>query len=274
MNNIPQYTGQSAINQDAADGGYWHQRMLISALTHWRRNPLGARLALGLFGMEALSAQAIGAEGMSDPSAKPDLTAWMVLNGQRVERNISAKLARIGSTDSDARPMHHAARVKFDDAGAHGLLPDDDFELRGALLAHFIDGESLSRQDPVVAQRALAWLRVKWPMVARSAIEGMEFPKADTLVISLAKAQEDGSLSLVETRLLSAEWAISELISLQPNMSEPREGQVGTIGSKMMHIQRGQALSVGYQRDIQIKINAGALFSAANPLASLPGFSV
>lgn len=260
-------SGQSAINQDAADGGYWHQRELAHALSRWRSDRLGARLALALFGPDLLRAASCGAEPMEDPAAKPDLVAWMVdANGLRRFCHISAKLARIGSTDDPARPMHHAARVKFDEAGPHGLLPDDDLEVRSAMLSHFIDGEPLARQDPRLAERAMARLRLSWSLVARSAIEGLKSPQATHLVISLASVEPDGSLRLAHTRALPSADAIEALTRDAPSMSCPREGQVGTLGSRMMHIQRGQALSLGAQRDIQIKINAGALFLHAPPL--------
>lgn len=264
----PSRATQSAINQDAADGGYWHQRALASALRHWRSDRLGARLALALFGPDLFGASSCGAEPMEDPAAKPDILAWMVgSDGVKRLRHISAKLARIGSTDDPARPMHHAARVKFDEAGAHGLLPDDDLEVRSALLSHFIDGEPLARQDPDLARRAMAHLRSQWDLVARSAIEGLPHPRATHLVISLAEVQPDGSLRLAHTRSMPSSDAIAALARDAPSMSAPREGQVGTLGSRMMHIQRGQALSLGAQRDIQIKINAGALFLLAPPLS-------
>ena len=266
----PGYLGQSAINQDAADGGYWHQRALIIALTRWRGDPFGARLAMALFGPDLLAAKSCGAEPMADPSAKPDLRAWMIdKNGATRHAMVSAKLARLGSTDSSARPMHHAARVKFDDAADHGLLPHDDLEIRSALLGHFIDGESLSRQDPEIAARAMAHLSASWPLVARCALEGLGYPRATHVVVSFAEALEDGSLSLLQTRALPMQDAIAVLLTEPPSMSEPREGQVGTLGSRLMHIQRGQALSLGPQRDIQIKINAGALFEAALALPDL-----
>lgn len=268
---MSQFSGQSATNQDAADGGYWHQRLLIESIRRWRQSPLGARLVLGLFGTQALSASGAGAEPMQDPSAKPDLMAWLSLpDGTRLERFISAKLARVGSTDSDERPMHHAARVKFEDADRHGMLPPDDLEIRSALLSHFIDGEPLAFRDPELSMRAMAFLRSGWPMVARSAIEGIDQPKADIVAISKAETLGDGTLQLVETRLISSMEAISALLAEMPKMSSPREGQVGTLGSRLIHIQRGQAQSLGHQRDIQIKINAGALFSVAQPLPPLP----
>lgn len=262
-----QHTGQAAINQDAADGGYWHQRALIDALARWRTSMLGARLALGLFGPMALHAKSMGANPMADPAAKPDLMAWMIdSDGQRREIFVSAKLARIGSTDSDARPMHHAGRVKFEDAPHHGLLPENDIELRGALLSHFVDGEPLSRQEANISSRALDFLAENWRTIARSAIAGQAAPHADFVAVSLAEAQEDGTLALRSTRIMTAQDAIDVLCQTAPTHSDPRDGQVGTIGSKFMHIQRGQALSLGEQRDIQIKINAGALHAAAADL--------
>jgi hypothetical protein len=264
------HQGQSAINQDAADGGYWHQRALIEALRHWRADPLGARLALSIFGPALWAARSCGAEPMEDPSAKPDLMAWMVgSDGARIERHISAKLARIGATDSPARPMHHAARVTFEEASEHGLLPESDLEIRSSLLSHFIDGEPLARQDPERAERAMAFLRDHWGLVALSAIEGLGDPRATHVAISLAQALPDGSLRLAQTRTMPSSAAIALLSREAPTMSDPREGQVGTLGSRWMHIQRGQALSLGPQRDIQIKINAGALFLAASALPEL-----
>lgn len=261
------FRGQSAINQDAADGGYWHEEALAGALSRWRRDPLGARLALSIFGQDVLRASSGGASSMADPAAKPDLRAWMRWpDGSEREAHISAKLARIGSTDSPDRPMHHAARIKFEDADQHGLLPVEAFDVRGAILSHFIDGESLSRQDPAIADKALAHFKAHWSVVARSAIQGMSAPFASHLVISLAKIQEDGALTLQSSRSMSAEDAIAALCAAPPSLSAPRDGQVGTIGSKMMHIQRGQALSLGSQRDIQIKINVGALYLAAGEL--------
>lgn len=266
-----QYLGQSAINQDAADGGYWHQRELIAALSRWRSDPLGARLLCALFGDAILSARSAGAEPMADPSAKPDLRAWMIgRDGQSIQAHISAKLARIGSTDSPARPMHHAARVTFENASAHGLMPEHDLEARSALLSHFVDGEPLAHQGTPSATAALDHLRASWVQVARSAIEGMREPKARWLVISLAEPQADGTLRIAQTRLMSSESAIALLISEEISPSSPRDGQVGTIGNRMMHIQRGQALSLGAQRDIQIKINAAALFYAAPVLEDIP----
>jgi hypothetical protein len=268
---MSQYSGQSATNQDAADGGYWHQRLLIESIRRWRQSPLGARLVLSLFGSDALSALGAGAEPMQDPSAKPDLMVWLTLaNENRLERFVSAKLARVGSTDSADRPMHHAARVKFEDADRHGMLPADDLEIRSALLSHFIDGEALAFQDPELSMRAMAFLRSGWPLVARSAIEGIDQPKADFVAISKALPQSDGTLQLVETRLISSIEAIRALLADPPKMSSPKEGQVGTLGSRLLHIQRGQAQSLGHQRDIQIKINAGALFALAPPLPPLP----
>lgn len=261
------YRGQSATNQDAADGGYWHEAALAGALSRWRRDPLGARLALSIFGPDALRASAGGAASMADPAAKPDLRAWMRWpDGLEREAHISAKLARMGSTDSPERPMHHAARVKFDDASLHGLLPQDAFDVRGAILSHFIDGESLSRQEPEIAAKALAHFQDQWATVARSAIQGMSAPFASHLVISMAKIQDGGSLVIQSTRSMSVADAIAALCAHPPALSAPRDGQVGTIGSKMMHIQRGQALSLGAQRDIQIKINVGALYLAAGDL--------
>lgn len=261
------FRGQSAINQDAADGGYWHEEALAESLSRWRRDPRGARLALSIFGPDALKASSGGASSMADPAAKPDLRAWMRWpDGSEREAYISAKLARIGSTDSPDRPMHHAARIKFEDADQHGLLPVEAFDVRGAILSHFIDGESLSRQDPAISQRALAHFCDHWRLVARSAIQGLAAPCASHLVISLAEIQGDGTLALQSTRSMSSEDAIAALCAMPPSLSAPRDGQVGTIGSKMMHIQRGQALSLGVQRDIQIKINVGALYLAAKEL--------
>jgi hypothetical protein len=261
----------SQTHQDAADGGFWHERALVEALRRWRRDPLGARLAMALFGPEALRAQSGGADLMEDAAAKPDLRAWMEWGpGTRREALVSAKLARAGSTDGPERPMHHAARVRFEDAALHGLLPPNDaFEARGALLAHFIDGEPLSAQDPALAAAAMAHLASSWETVARSAIEGLGDPKATHLVISVAHVAPDGSLSLSSTHAMEAAGAIALLSSLAPSMSSPREGQIGTLGSRLMHIQRGQALSMGAQRDIQIKINVGALRAAC---AELPDF--
>jgi hypothetical protein len=117
----------------------------------------------------------------------------------------------------------------------------------------------------------LAFLAAHWRRVASSAIEGVGAPRPDVVAISLADAQDDGTLVLKSTRLLSAGQAIDVLCQLPPVLSDPRDGQVGTIGSKYMHIQRGQALSLGPQRDIQIKINAGALHSAASELPTPSG---
>lgn len=268
------YTGQSAINQNAADGGYWHQHKLIEALNNWRSNPLGARLGLALFGSDLLRARSAGARPMDDPSAKPDLLAWMVdERGTRQEALVSAKLAREGSTASPARPMHHAARVKFEDAEAHGLLPADDLESRSALLSHFLDGESLSRREPEVRERAMVHLRSSWARAAACAVQGHAEPHAGWVVVSIASESPDGTLALALTRALRAADAVAALSAEPPEASEPREEQVGTIGSRMMHIQRGQALSLGAQRDIQVKINAGALFELAPELPCLPGRS-
>ena len=265
------YEGQSAINQDAADGGYWHQRQLIEALNNWRSNPLGARLAMALFGENALRAKACGAEPMEDPSAKPDLRAWMRKpDGEIVEAWVSAKLARIGSTDSEERPMHHAARIKFEEADEHGLLPGNDLEIRSALLSHFIDGESIARIDPELRARCMAWLSSGWATAARSAIEGLGSPRATHLVVSLAKNSSGGQLELAGTRCIKAGQAAILAAGEAPKASEPREGQVGTIGGKWMHIQRGQALSSGPQRDIQIKINAAAFYASSPELPEIP----
>lgn len=265
------YTGQSAINQDAADGGYWHQRALIEALSSWRSSELGARLALALFGAAALGARAIGAEPMDDPSCKPDLVAWLQpAEGARVSARVSAKLARLDSTSDSSRPMHHAGRARFEEAHLHGILPENDLEARAALLGHFVDGEPLARQEPASRDRAMLFLRAGWPLVAASAIRGIHDPRATHLVISTARALPDGSLQLAETRATPVEAAIAALLADPPELTDPREGQVGTLGSRMMHIQRGQALSLGEQRDVQIKVNAGALFALCPELPPHP----
>lgn len=265
------YTGQSAVNQDAADGGYWHQRALIEALASWRSSELGARLAMALFGPDALGARAIGAEPMDDPSCKPDLLAWIQpLHGARVQAQVSAKLARLDSTSESARPMHHAGRARFEEAHLHGLLPEHDLEARAALLGHFVDGEPLARQDESARAVAMACLSASWAQVARSAICGLKDPRATHLVISLARTRPDGSLELAETRCMPAESAVFALAASPPELTDPREGQVGTLGNRLMHIQRGQALSLGPQRDIQTKINAGALFKMCQSLPPHP----
>lgn len=265
------YTGQSAVNQDAADGGYWHQRVLIEALLSWRSSELGARLALALFGSEALGARALGAEPMDDPSCKPDLLAWLQpQHGGRVQAYVSAKLSRLDSTSDSSRPMHHAGRARFEEAHLHGLLPEHNLEARAALLEHFVDGEPLARQDESARDVAMTCLRASWPLVAHSAICGLKDPRATHLVISVARARDDGSLELAETRCMLAHSAVSALGALAPELTDPREGQVGTLGNRLMHIQRGQALSLGAQRDIQTKINAGALFKTCSPLPPHP----
>lgn len=257
------------INTDAADGGLWHQDELCRRLSRWRSDPVGATLACALFGAQALSrAKAAGAERMEDTAAKPDLIAWALLSdGTRLESRVSAKLISGEMTASVSRASHHAARVRFEEAHDHGLLPALDFALKGALLEHFIDGEALSRREPEVIQNALDHFQKNWPTIARCAVRGLAEPFAHALVISVANGKaSEGGLSLTETRCWPIERAIEFLLNEPPGLSSPREGQVGVIGSRLMHLQRGQALSLGAQRDIQIKINAQALFNAMPPL--------
>lgn len=258
------------MNTDAADGGLWHQDELRRRLARWRSDPIGATLACALFGSSAVSgASGAGAEPMEDTAAKPDFKVWIQLPGQERSRVlVSAKLISAEMTASAGRPNHHAARVKFEEAHEHGLLPISNLELKGALLEHFIDGEALARREPPVIEAALAHYREQWPLVARSALRGLKEPFAEFLVISVATGKaSEGAMTLVETRCCRIESAIEALLAEPPSLSSPREGQVGTIGSRLMHIQRGQALSLGAQRDIQIKINAQALFNAMPPLS-------
>lgn len=261
--------GKRLINTDAADGGFWHQDELCRRLSRWRSDPIGATLACALFGGPAMSrAKSAGAERMEDTAAKPDLIAWALLgDGSRLESRVSAKLISGAMTASTSRASHHAARVRFEEAPEHGLLPALDFTLKGALLEHFIDGEALSRREPELIQNALAHFQANWPTIARCAVRGLAEPFAHALVISVAHGKaSQGGLDLTETRCWPIEKAIEFLIQEPPSLSSPREGQVGVIGSRLMHLQRGQALSLGAQRDIQIKINAQALFDAMPPL--------
>lgn len=263
---------KSLMNTDAADGGLWHQDELCRRLSKWRSDPIGAPLAISLFGLDALKkASFAGAHRMEDLTAKPDLRAWIRSNsGLESGALISAKLISAKMTSSISRANHHAARVKFEDAHLHGLLPADDFQVRGSLLEHFIDGEALSRQSEDAITQALHHFKTQWPLIARCALQGFQAPYAEFLVISIAegKASEQG-LTLIETRCCSIDKAIEFLVTEPPSLSSPRDGQVGTIGSSLMHLQRGQALSLGVQRDIQIKINAQALFNAM-PSLELP----
>lgn len=258
------------MNTDAADGGLWHQDELRRRLAKWRSDPIGAPLAISLFGLDTLKkASSAGAERMEDITAKPDLRAWVKPIGthSRLEALISAKLISAEMTTSLSRANHHAARVKFEEAHLHGLLPENDYQIKGSLLEHFIDGEALSRQSPEAIESALAHFKTQWPLIARSALQGLRAPFAQFLVVSTAEGKAStGALSLIETRCCTIEDAIALLISEPPALSSPREGQVGTIGNRLMHLQRGQALSLGIQRDIQIKINAQALFNAMDPL--------
>lgn len=258
------------INTDAADGGLWHQDELCRRLSKWRSDPLGATLACALFGAPVLArAKSAGADRMEDAAAKPDLIAWALLSdGSRVESRVSAKLISGEMTASTSRASHHAARVKFEEAHEHGLLPELDFTLKGALLEHFIDGEALARREPETIESALAHYKKSWPLIARCAVRGLAEPFAHSLVISVAQGKaSEGGLALIETRCWPIETAIAFLLGEPPALSSPRDGQVGVIGSRLMHLQRGQALSLGAQRDIQIKINAQALFNAMPPLS-------
>lgn len=261
-----------ADSKAAADGGLWHQEEILRRLALWRADPIGLGVAIALFGTDALSARRVSPLRMDDPAAKPDFGARIEMpDGSCRSALISAKLIRGSMTRSDARPAHHASRVKFEEAHLHGLLPESSLLARSALLEHFIDGEPLSAQPIDRREAALDHLAAHWGLIARSALEGLRDPKPSFLLISVAESSAaDASLSLSETRVLPIEEAIRLASSGAPSLSAPRDGQIGTIGTRWMTLQRGQALSSGPQRDIQTKINAAALFGQAPPLPAPP----
>ncbi len=257
-------------SKSAADGGLWHQEEILERLRRWRADSLGFALALALFGEDAARALRLEPLRLSDPSAKPDLGARLLLpGGLSRQALVSAKLIAGEMTSSAERPSHRASRAKFEQAHLHGILPESDLLARAALLEHFIDGEPLSSQDPARRERALAHLRSCWRRIAASALEGLCDPKPDFLLISRAE-RIGSSWRLLETRLLPLSLAIDLAAEGSPAASSPREGQIGTLGTRMLHLQRGQALSLGEQRDIQTKINAAALFALAPPLPEIP----
>lgn len=267
------FSRRAIIREDsklAADGGLWHQEEILSRLARWRADPLGLALAIALFGPDAPKARSLAPLRLSDLSAKPDFGARLLpLSGAPRDALVSAKLIAGAMTSSDARASHHASRAKFSEAHLHGILPESDLLARAALLEHFIDGEPLARQSPERLEAGLSHLRAHWGAIARAALEGLSNPKPSFLLISRAEREGD-SWRLLETRLLPMGRAVELASEGIPSASEPREGQVGTLGTRMLHLQRGQSLASGPQRDIQTKVNAAALFEAAGPLPALP----
>jgi hypothetical protein len=305
----------SERNQQAVDGGMWHQEEICRRLARWRVDPVGWGLARSLFGAEMLSdARVIEPRRVLDSIAKPDLAArWISLHGEAQTAFVSAKLIASQPGASLSRPVHHAGRVRFEVAQSHGLLPEDPI-VAGWILEHFIDGEPLSARPAHEAERALEHFREAWPRVALAALAGQDEPRAQWLLVSMAQwpgtpelflgdaayvpvaerrqqeeadraaAEEraargdpepddeeepidpDARPRLVETRLISVQRAAELIASEPPTLSRPRETQVGSIGSRLMLVQRGQARSLGPQRDVQVKICAAALFEAAGPL--------
>lgn len=256
-------------HQDSAQGGLLHELAWVDRLRSFRRDPWGARAALAFFGSESCSSGSpLLADRWADRSAKPDLCAR--LGDQRAL--ISVKLIREGSsTDSDSGPMHHAARWRFESAHLEGALPDpadpSGAPARAALLSHFIDGEPLGAQPAEARAAALDFLIASWDRICHSAVAGSGSDPADWLLIARESASDPAEL--LDARALRVDQAVAFLRSEPPSIKPPKDGQIGTLGSRLLHLQRGQALSLGAQRDIQIKINAKALFDRAEPLPEL-----
>jgi len=178
----------SERNQQAVDGGLWHQEEICKRLARWRSDPIGWGIARSIFGAQSLKeARVIEPRRMLDAIAKPDLAArWISLDGEARSEHISAKLIASQPGASLSRPVHHAGRVRFEVAQEHGILPDDPL-VAGWILEHFIDGEPLSARAPEEAERALEHFRAQWARVARAAIGGQDAPRAGWLLISMAQ---------------------------------------------------------------------------------------
>lgn len=251
----------SERNSLAAKDGLAAQSWLVRELILWRRSFTGAGVIRSLFpDAELPFVRRVISEEYVGTSRKPDLWVQLLFADDSVSKReeVSAKLISYGMSDDGTRPSHHASRVPFRDAARHGIFPSDDAEVEAALLEHFVEGESLGRRNDVVSERTLAFFQTSKAFIARAAVAGVAPPFASSIAI----IREDGD-GAREVRVLSCERAI-ELLSSPPFVfSSPSDGRVGTIGNNLIHLQRGQALSVGEQRDIQIKINAKALFDAA-----------
>lgn len=287
-------TSAQKRNQNAADGGYWHQQWAQQTFRQWRIDPIGYGWAHFLTRSNLSSLEGIQARPHLLPQSKSDLRIELHWDDGRIDRyGVSAKMMREGVTDNpDARSMHHASRVKFQDAPQWHIMTPDNLDINAAILSHFVDGHPLSLQESEIKNQTLAWIQSQWQTIAQFALSGgpLEPEPADLLLISKAQILDQNSLSLHEWQIFSdphhdCQWFISDsrlifisealrCIAQEPiTVSLPKDGQLGTIGNSFMHLQRGQALSAGEQKDIQIKINAAALWQWAglmpNPESTL-----
>lgn len=262
------------MNTEAAEGGLWHQEEIIRRINLWRTLPSGTRLVLGFWSLEELrNTRTIEARLMENLVAKPDFKIIRTSKqGQVEEILVSAKLISAQMTASTSRPNHHAARVRFEEAHEHGLLPDNDIDLKGLILSHFIDGESLSRREAEEQEKVRVFYQSQWGKIIECALAGLRTPKAEFLLISTAHSRHsEQGLEVIETKVGAIKPVVEWLAQTPVKLSNPREGQVGTIGNEFVHLQRGQALSLGAQKDIQIKMNAQAIFDHWDSLPEIPG---
>ena len=250
-------------NSQTAKAGFAHQKAFMRLADRWRSDPLAAALCREFFGPGACArALRIRAVPCPDASAKPDVLVLADMpEGQTLR--CAASLKMISSQKIADMPTHHAGRVPFRQAREHFLFPSGDPELESALLEHFVDGESISRKSPALLARLEAFYSGENLLrLAQCALAGLGDDKADFIALTLCDAPDPQSVTILDARACPCAKAAAFAASKPFRASEPAGDRVGTIGNGFLHLQRGQALSAGPQNDIQIKLNAKALFDA------------
>lgn len=257
----------TGFNSKAAKGGLENQRTLCLAIESFRTDKAGLACVLSVFGAKAPGISKITARESDDTTEKTDVVVCATFfDGSEAQELLSVKLvgSQMGAAD---RPAHHAARIRISECLDRGLFPSDPF-LLSCCHEHFLDGEPMGARDPAT----LAALTLHWNLasktIAREAVSGNK--KRTPTRVAVCLGSDDGGI--LDCSTMSAEGAIALLSSEPLCISDPSvPGRVGLVGSRLLSVQRGQSLSYPEQRDVQIKINAMAVFNEARRLDAASG---
>ena len=249
-------------NSLTAKGGFEHQREFIRLMERWRIDPIAARIAITLFGhTSCCHSSHLMAGPYPDATAKPDVLVKLIPLGSGSPQIARVSLKMISTEQLSGGPTHHAGRVPFRDARDAKLFPTNDPLLEAALLEHFVDGESISTKSPDLLARLSAYFSGPNLIdIALLALRGPEEKGLDDFIVITKSTSTPNFVKINDVRILPTVEAATLCAQTPFTASIPNEGRVGTIGNSYLHLQRGQALSAGEQRDIQLKINALALF--------------